>query len=86
MKDKLVVGYQEFVRQVADGLSATDGHSCAEQDGVQYKDMAKTLWASGYRFDPEARMQWLIVELRSNMPAELSGHFEELMTLMEEQR
>jgi hypothetical protein len=79
--DKLVAGYQEFVKAVADGLSATDDHSCQEQDGVQYREMAKTLWASGYRFDAGARRAWLIVELRAKMPAELQEHFAELMRL-----
>ncbi|QKY79486.1 hypothetical protein SEA_LIZZ_3 [Streptomyces phage Lizz] len=79
--DRLVVGYQEFVSAVSAGLSATDEHSCQEQDGVDYKAMAKVLWASGYRFDPAARRAWLIVELRSKMPAELQSHFAELLQL-----
>jgi hypothetical protein len=83
MGDKLVVGYQEFVSQVSAGLEATDEHSCQEQDGVKYRAMAKTLWASGYRFDPGARRAWLIVELRSKMPAELQEHFAELLRLAE---
>lgn len=83
MADKLVVGYNEFVSNVADGLSATDDHSCQEQDGVKYRDMAKTLWASGYRFDPAARRAWLIVHLRANMPADLQESFAELLTLAE---
>lgn len=84
MTDRLVVGYQEFVRTVADGLSATDDHSCAEQDGVKYKDMAKSLWASGYRFDPEARIQWLTVEMRSRLAGnqELTDMLAELLKLM----
>lgn len=82
MSDKLVTGHQEFVRTVSAGLEATDQHSCQEQDGVDYKAMAKVLWASGYRFDPEARKQWLVIELRSKMPAEMQGHFAELLTLL----
>jgi len=83
MTDKLVVGYNEFVSQVATGLEATDEHSCQDQDGVSYKAMAKTLWASGYRFDPEARRQWLVVELRSKMDPALNDYFEELLRLFE---
>lgn len=85
MSDKLVMGYREFVRAVADGLSATDDHSCQEQDGVKYKEMAKVLWASGYRFDPEARVQWLVVEMRSRLAGneELTAMFGELLTLLE---
>jgi len=81
MPDKLVVGYNEFVSNVADGLEATDEHSCQEQDGVKYRDMAKTLWASGYRFDPAARRAWLIVELRSSLDGSLSEMFAELLQL-----
>jgi hypothetical protein len=80
--DKLVVGYQEFVRTVAEGLSATDDHSCQNQDGVNYREMAQTLWASGYRFDPEARKQWLIVEMRAKGSAEMIGHLNEMLKLM----
>jgi len=83
MSDKLVVGYQEFMRTVAEGLEATDQHSCQEQDGVDYKAMAQTLWASGYRFDPEARRQWLTVELRAKMPAELQAYLAELLELLD---
>lgn len=83
VSDKLVVGYQEFVRHVAEGLSATDEHSCQDQDGVDYKAMAKALWASGYRFDREVRIEWLVVELRSKMPAELQPLLAELLSLME---
>jgi len=83
MSDKLVVGYQEFMRTVAEGLEATDQHSCHEQDGVDYKAMAQTLWASGYRFDPEARRQWLTVELRAKMPAELQAYLAELLELLD---
>ena len=82
MSDKLVVGYQEFVRTVSDGLSQTDDHSCQEQDGVDYKAMAQSLWASGYRFDPEARKQWLVVELRAKMSAEMQPVLAELLTLL----
>ena len=80
--DKLVVGYQEFVRTVAEGLSATDDHSCQNQDGVNYREMAQTLWASGYRFDPEARKQWLIVEMRAKGSAEMIVHLNEMLKLM----
>lgn len=80
--DKLVVGYQEFVRTVAEGLSATDDHSCQNQDGVNYREMAQTLWASGYRFDSEARKQWLIVEMRAKGSAEMIGHLNEMLKLM----
>ena len=85
MTDKLVVGYQEFVRSVSAGLEATDQHSCQEQDGVDYKAMAKTLWASGYRFDATARIQWLVVEMRSRLSgnAELTEMFAELLALAE---
>lgn len=81
MTDKLVTGYQEFVSAVAGGLAATDEHSCQEQDGVDYKAMAKTLWASGYRFDPEARKQWLVVHMRANLPADLQDSFREMLSL-----
>lgn len=81
MTDKLVVGYQEFVRTVAGGLEATDEHSCQEQDGVDYKAMAQSLWASGYRFDPEARKQWLVVHMRANLPADLQDSFREMLSL-----
>lgn len=81
MSDKLVVGYNEFVRDVAAGLSATDEHSCQDQDGVDYKAMAQTLWASGYRFDPAARRAWLIVELRSSLDGSLGEMFAELLRL-----
>lgn len=81
MSDKLVVGYQEFVRTVAGGLEATDEHSCQEQDGVDYKAMAQSLWASGYRFDPEARKQWLVVHMRANLPADLQDSFREMLSL-----
>jgi hypothetical protein len=80
--DKLVVGYQEFVRTVAFGLEATDTHGCQEQDGVDYEGMAKTLWASGYRFDPEARTAWLIVELRANATKEQAAYLNELLGLL----
>lgn len=83
MSDKLVVGYNEFVSNVADGLEATDEHSCQEQDGVKYRAMAKTLWASGYRFDPGARRAWLIVHLRANLATDLQEAFAELLTLAE---
>jgi len=85
MPDKLVVGYNEFVSNVADGLEATDEHSCQDQDGVKYRDMAKTLWASGYRFDPEARVAWLTVELRSRLSAneEITSMLNELLKLLE---
>lgn len=81
MADKLVVGHNEFVSAVAGGLAATDEHSCQEQDGVDYKAMAKTLWASGYRFDPAARRAWLIVHMRANLPADLQDPFRELCEL-----
>lgn len=81
MTDRLVVGYQEFLRTVAAGLDATDEHSCQEQDGVDYKAMAQTLWASGYRFDPEARKQWLVVELRAKIAPEFQAEFAELLGL-----
>lgn len=81
--DKLVVGYQEFVSTVSAGLGATDEHSCQDQDGVDYKAMAKSLWASGYRFDATARRAWLIVELRAKMPADLQEYFAELLKLAE---
>lgn len=83
MADKLVVGHQDFVRSVASSLEATDKHSCQEQDGVGYKAMARDLWALGYRFDPEARMKWLIVELRTRLGAneELVGLLNELVDL-----
>lgn len=82
-EDKMVVGYQEFVRNVSEGLSATDEHSCQEQDGVDYKAMARTLWASGYRFDPEARRQWLTIELRSRCGPDVQPLLAELLSLLE---
>lgn len=82
MADKLVVGYQEFVSTVSGGLSATDEHSCQDQDGVDYKAMAQSLWASGYRFDPEARIQWLVVEMRAKLDESQVGYLNELLRLM----
>lgn len=82
MADRLVVGYQEFVSTVSGGLSATDEHSCQDQDGVDYKAMAQSLWASGYRFDPEARIQWLVVEMRAKLSESQVGHLNELLRLM----
>lgn len=82
MSDKLVVGYQEFVRAVAAGLEATDEHSCQNQDGVDYKAMAQSLWASGYRFDATARVQWLAVELRAKLGASEAALVNELLTLL----
>ena len=81
--DRLVVGYQEFVRAVSAGLEATDEHSCQNQDGVDYKAMAQSLWASGYRFDSEARKQWLVVELRSRLAGnkEITDMLGELLQL-----
>lgn len=81
-EDRLVVGYGEFVKAVAAGLEATDQHSCQEQDGVDYKAMAQTLWASGYRFDATARVQWLVVEMRSKLDSEQAQHLGELLTLL----
>jgi len=81
MSDRLVVGYNEFVRAVAGGLATTDGHLCEKEERPDYKAMAKVLWASGYRFDPEARKQWLAVELRSTLPPEQLDLFNELLTL-----
>lgn len=80
--DRLVVGYGEFVKAVAAGLEATDQHSCQEQDGVDYKAMAQTLWASGYRFDATARVQWLVVEMRSKMDAAHVALLNEMLTLL----
>ena len=79
--DKLVVGYQEFLRTVAGGLATTDDHSCEQQERPDYKAMAQTLWASGYRFDAGARRAWLIVELRAKLPVELQDNFAELLRL-----
>jgi len=81
MTDRLVVGYQEFLRTVAGGLATTDQHDCEAGERPDYKAMAQTLWASGYRFDPEARKQWLVVELRSKIAPELQGEFAELLGL-----
>ena len=83
MSDKLVVGYQEFVRTVAGGLATTDKHDCEAGERPDYKAMAQTLWASGYRFDPDARRQWLVVELRAKMPDELQGYLAELLELLD---
>jgi len=80
--DRLVVGYGEFVKAVAAGLEATDQHSCQDQDGVDYKAMAQTLWASGYRFDATARVQWLVVEMRSKVDKQQAEHLNELLRLM----
>lgn len=80
--DRLVVGYQEFMKAVAAGLEATDQHSCQEQDGVDYRGMAQTLWASGYRFDATARVQWLVVEMRSKLDNVQAGHLNEMLTLL----
>lgn len=80
-EDKLVVGYQEFVKAVASGLATTDEHSCVDETRPDYKAMAKTLWASGYRFDPAARRAWLIVHMRANLPADLQDAFRELCEL-----
>jgi len=83
--DKLVVGHQEFVRTVAGGLAQADDHSCEQQTRPDYKAMAKVLWASGYRFDKEARVQWLAVELRGRLAGneEIVGMVNELLTLLE---
>lgn len=85
MTDKLVVGHKAFMDDVRRLLEATDVHSCQEQDGTSYGAMAKELWARGYRFDPEARKQWLIVELRSCFKKEdyTSKLFSELLALLE---
>lgn len=83
MADKLVVGHQEFVRDVSGRLAATDAHSCQEQDGVDYKRMARDLWAMGYRFDAGARRAWLIVELRSRLSGEEADMLAELLRLAE---
>lgn len=83
MSDKLVTGYQEFVRAVSGGLATLDEHSCQQEERPDYKAMAKSLWASGYRFDPAARRAWLIVELRSKIDGELAEHFRELLELAE---
>ena len=80
--DRLVAGYQEFVRTVAGGLATTDGHDCDQGERPDYKAMAQSLWASGYRFDPEARKQWLVVELRSSLDGSLSEMLNELLGLM----
>lgn len=80
--DRLVVGYQEFMRTVSGGLAATDDHDCEQQTRPDYKAMAQSLWASGYRFDPEARKQWLVVELRAKMPAEMQPVLAELLSLL----
>lgn len=80
--DRLVVGYQEFIRTVAGGLATTDDHSCEQGERPDYKAMAQSLWASGYRFDPDARKQWLVVELRSKTPSEMQSYLNELLRLL----
>jgi len=82
--DKLVVGYQEFRRTVAGALAASDGHSCEQQTRPDFKAMATQLWNMGYRFDPEARVQWLVVEMRGLLSGMDAGvYFEELLKLLE---
>lgn len=84
VSDKLVVGHQAFVKAVAGRLATKDEHSCQEQDGVDYKAMARDLWDAGYRFDSEARIQWLVVELRSRLAGTaVSEMFGELLELLE---
>jgi len=83
VSDRLVVGHQEFLRTVAGAIATKDEHSCEQQTRPDYKAMARELWNLGYRFDPAARRQWLIVELRAKMPAELQGMFAELLQLAE---
>lgn len=66
--DKLVVGYSEFIEAVTRGLEiAGSDHSCQDQNSQRYLEMAKSLWASGYRFDATARAQWLVVEMRGRI-------------------
>lgn len=77
-------GRQEFSRKVAGLLSANDDHSCVDQTRPDYKGMARELWAMGYRFDPEARKQWLVSHLKANMPADLQDAFAELLELGED--
>lgn len=80
--DRLVVGYSKFVKDVSALIGAEDDHSCHVEDKVPYSDMAKELWNAGYRFDPEARIQWLIVELRSILDGSPSEMFSELLSLL----
>lgn len=84
MSDKLVVGYRDAMKHMSQTMSAVCDHSCHEQNGVSYATMAKALWNAGYRFDTEARKQWLIVELRSCLDGALSEMFAELLKLVGE--
>lgn len=72
MADKLVTGYQGHTKKMAEILG----------DGEFERDRAKALWNAGYRFDPEARIQWLVVHLRANMDTDLTDAFRELCELI----
>ena len=80
--DKLVVGYRESVRDMCAAMSSVNEHSCHDQNAMGIPEMAKALWASGYRFDPDARIQWLLAELRSSLDGSLSEMFNELIRLI----
>lgn len=83
--DKLVVGYREFVKNVSRALEeAGSDHSCQDQNAMGYPEMAKALWACGYRFDPEARVQWLVTELRAILEPREAGRLNEVLGLLEE--
>jgi hypothetical protein len=81
--DRLVVGYKEAIRKMCSEMAGVNDHNCDEATPMGLPAMAKALWNAGYRFDPEARKQWLIVELRSSLDGSLSEMFAELMMLME---
>lgn len=83
--DKLVVGYRDAMKHMSQVMSAVCEHRCDDQNGVSYATMAKALWNAGYRFDTEARKQWLIVELRSSLDGSLSEMFAELLKLTGEE-
>lgn len=85
MADKLVVGHRDAIKHMAGIMSSLDEHRCDDQNGVSYATFAKAMWEAGYRFDTEARKQWLIVELRSSLDGTLSEMFGELLKLMGEE-
>ena len=84
MTDKMVVGRIEAIKHMAGLMAMVNDHACEEANGVPVATMAKALWEAGYRFDTEARTQWLIVEMRSRLRGdeELGKMFEELLTLL----
>jgi hypothetical protein len=84
MTDKLVVGHIDAIRHMSGLMAQTNDHACDEANRVPVATMAQVLWEAGYRFDTEARTQWLIVEMRSRLRGdeELGKMFLELLALL----